>query len=351
MRIGIITFHWAVNYGAVLQAYALQKVLREKGFDAEVINYRPYLVNLKQVLLRIKKFDVQYFLKMINLNRFIKSNIKLSEKRYLTNKQLTKYCKNYDTYICGSDQIWNTSFTLKAEGKPTLSYYLNFAPDNKKRISYAASLGTDTLSNDVIKVIKPELEKFTSISVREFSGKKILDDIQLSNQLVLDPTLLLDIEYYDELISNSKTNHINQELFVYVIHENQVNADKICEYISDKLYGKRFINYGNSSIGIEDWINLIQKSEIVLTNSYHGMIFSIIYNKPFIVVPVEGVPMNNRIDTLLQLTGLQERLVQEFREEEVMNILGRKIEWEEVEKKLDFLKKESIYYLGKAILT
>lgn len=349
MKIGTITFHWAVNYGAVLQAYALQKVLNNKGFDTEIINYRPYLVNLKQVILKLTKLDMQYFSKMININRFIKRNMKLSEKRYLTNKQLMNYCNNYDAYICGSDQLWNTSFTLKAEGKPTLSYYLNFVPDNKKRISYAASFGTDSLSDVVIKLIKPELEKFSYISVREFSGKKILDDIPVSNQLVLDPTLLLDKKYYDELITDTKIHDVNQELFVYVIHENQSNAEKICGFISDKLYGKKFTNHGNSSIGIEEWINFIKRSEIVLTNSYHGMIFSIIYNKPFIIVPVEGVPMNNRIETLLKLIGLEDHLIQEFREEEVMNIINKEIEWEEVMEEIDFLKKESIDYLEKAI--
>lgn len=351
MKIGIITFHWAVNYGAVLQAFALQKILREKDLDVEIINYKPVLVNLKQALLRIRCLDHKYFLKMIHINRFIKRNVILSKKCYLTNRQLVTSCTSYDVYICGSDQIWNTSFTLKAEGKPTLSYYLNFAPDNKKRISYAASFGTDSLSNDIIKLIKPELVKFSKISVREFSGKKILDDIQVNNRLVLDPTLLLDKEHYDELVLDLKNKDINQELFVYIIHQNQLNAQIICEYIGDKLYGKKFTNHGNSSIGIEEWLTLIKKSEIVLTNSYHGMIFSIIYRKPFIVVPVEGTSMNNRITTLLELAGLQDRLVQEFNEEKLVYILGKKIEWKEVEEKIDLLRRESMDYLKKAILT
>lgn len=350
MKIGIITFHWAVNYGAVLQSFALQKVLRNNDLDVEIINYRPYLVSFKQVLLNISKMNYKYFFKMIKINRFIRKNMILSKKRYLTNKQLVKECINYDIYICGSDQVWNSSFALKAEGKPTLSYFLNFVPENKRRMSYAASFGADDLPIDMIKIIKPELTKFSNISVREFSGSEILNNIHISNRLVLDPALLLDKKYYDKLILNSKIKYLKQELFVYIIHDNQVNSERINNYVSEKLYGKKFENFGNSSIGIEEWLNYIKESEFVLTNSYHGMIFSILYKKPFIIVPVEGIPMNNRIKTLLEVTGLQERLIKDFNKEALIDVMYKKIHWVDVEEKLNLLRKESIDYLKKAIL-
>ena len=168
MKIGTITFHWATNYGAVLQAYALQQHLKLNNYETEIINYIPLRVKLIQNIKRIKNQEIHEFIKEIKLKRFIKQSLTLSRKTYYTNSCLKKKCHKYDVYICGSDQVWNESFALFAEGRPTLSYYLNFVKNDKQRISYATSFGTDKLSSKVANLVKPELEKFKSISVREY---------------------------------------------------------------------------------------------------------------------------------------------------------------------------------------
>jgi len=349
MKIGILTFHWAVNYGAVLQAFALQKYLIDKGFKVEIINYKPYLIIAKQLIIKFINLDVKYFCRMINIMIFIKKNMILSNRMYLSNKQLMKNCKDYDLYISGSDQIWNTSFTIKAEGKVTLSYYLNFVPSNKKRIAYAASFGTDQIPKKVKNIILPELKKYNYISVREYTGKLILDDLFINSKIVLDPTFLIEKNIYNNLFSNIKYNKKDKDMFLYIIHNNQETTEKIVNYVCHRLYGKKCTNYGNSSIGIETWLKNIKGSKIVITNSYHGLIFALIFKILFIVIPVEGIQMNNRIFTLLNLTGLQERLIENYDESKINDLIKKKIEWKIVDERISNLRKESFDFIEKAI--
>ena len=127
MKVGTITFHWVNNYGAVLQAYALQQYLLSKGFDTQIIDYRPRLVILRQYFLALKSREFPFFKQEKQLKNFRKKYLNLTKKSYPTNNSLKKEHFLFNAIIAGSDQIWNESFTLRAEGKPTLSYFLNFA--------------------------------------------------------------------------------------------------------------------------------------------------------------------------------------------------------------------------------
>lgn len=349
MKIGTITFHWATNYGAVLQAFALQMYLEKRGYETEIINYIPINVKSRQVISNIKSVNINEILKEHRINKFRKRYLKLSTNTYFTNKQLSDCCLDYDLYICGSDQVWNEWFLLYSEKAPNLSYYLNFVKDGKHRISYATSFGTEKLTQKVSDLVKPELKKFKNIGLRERTGKDIVEKLGIKGTLVVDPTLLLDSQTYYELIQNIKIKeHFN--FFSYILHENQKLASRISEYIFENFFDKSIEKkFNQQPIGVLEWLYYLNNSRFVLTNSFHGVVFSIIFHRPFIVVPVEGAKMNDRINTLLSLLNLESRIIAEFNEENIDNLIKEEINWEKVEVKLRQLKRYSEEFIVQSI--
>jgi hypothetical protein len=353
MKIGTMAFHWAINYGAVLQSYAMQQYLSHCGHNVEIINYVPFKSKLKSNLWLIKnmRFAALYtnILKQKKFNKFREKHMKLSKNKYISQEQLMKKPPEYDAYICGSDVVWNQSFALGGELKPTLSYFLNFVSNDAKRISYAASFGSTTLSSKMIQLIKPELEKFNCISVRENSGVDIVKGLGLDAKLAIDPTLLLKKSDYDKLLDCTLSAN-NYDLFIYILHSNQVLAPRIESYIFRKYFeGNSDKKYNGEILSVEEWISSIKSSKFVLTNSFHGAVFSVIYQKPFIVIPVEGSQMNDRIFTLLSNLGLEERIVDVYDEDKIDIVMQKPIDWELVETKLKALQKDSISYLNNAL--
>ena len=345
MKIGTITFHWVTNYGAVLQAYALQKFLLNSGFETEIINYVPYAVKYRRILSDVKRFDINNLIKEYKINVFRKKNMKFSRKKYYKNDQLKETNQVYDFFICGSDQVWNEWFILHSESSINLSYFLNFANDNKKRISYATSFGTDKLSEKVIMMVEPELKKFHSINVRENTGKKIINDIGFDADVVVDPTLLLERQYYEKLIDQND-NYRKFDLFSYILHHGQEKAKNINDYIYKNYFSsEKLIKYDGEPISINEWVYNSKNSRLVVTNSFHGAIFAIIFHTPFIMIPVEGSKMNDRIITLLSTLGLEKRLVENYDTSYIDTLLDEPIEWSKVDLKLCEIRENSIYKL------
>ncbi len=344
MKIGIITFHWATNYGAVLQAYALQSYLSEQGHDVEIINYRPLRNIILQRMTWIKNLSFGSFAKERKLKRFRRENLITSKKVYSSNKALLKANNVYDVIICGSDQVWNMSFIQYAEkNKQTFSYYLDFLNDKTKKVAYAASFGTNEITARFKSKIKECLSDFESISVRENSAKKMLCDIGIESKIVVDPTLLLQANNYYFLPNNSKKWH---DLFVYRLHKNQCLFDKVESYLTSTINSVKT----SKNMSIEDWLQSIKNSNFVLTNSFHGVVFSIIFRVPFLSVLVEGSDMNDRILTLLSSVGLQERCINEFDNDIIDKIMKTPILWEDVLDKLMKLKEEAKDFLSSAIV-
>lgn len=349
MKIGTITFHWGTNYGAVLQAYALQQHLKTNGYDTEIIDYIPRSVKSRQLMSAIKHLQMSYLVKEFKINRFRTNHLLISAATYYDSSELRNGCNQYDVYICGSDQIWNEWFVLSSENKPNLTYYLDFVQMDKSRISYATSFGTDELSPKVINLIKPELEKFSDISVRENSGKKIVQDIGLEARLVVDPTLLLGKESYERLIEDKMVKN-DFQLFSYILHNNQTTAHTVTEYVFDKYFDKRSDRkYDQEPIGIIEWLLSIRNARFVVTNSFHGLIFSLIFHTPFIVVPVENSGMNDRIATLLDSVNLNNRIVAEFNQDTVDTLFAENINWNEVDEKINAMRAASISFLENSL--
>ena len=342
-----ITFHWATNYGAVLQSYALQQFLIKNGFETEIIDYVPLRIHIIQTLVNIKNKRFKEFRKERNISKFRKNELILSDKKYKNNKSLYKCGDKYSAVICGSDQIWNPGFTLNAENKVTLSYYLNFLNKNAKRIAYAVSFGIEKLPDEMEKVIYPEIKKFFAISVREESGKDILYNTYKNVEVCLDPTFLIEKEDYDKLL-NEKTFE-KQKAFCYILHNNQKTAETVCEYVK-KMYGEDYTpNVLRPDFGIYEWLYKIKNSEVVITNSFHGVVFSIIFQKQFIAMPVENSAMNDRIFTLLNGLNLGSRILNEKNDEKINEIINDKIDYNEVMRLLNEYKAKSKEFLLNAL--
>ena len=294
MKIGILTFHWATNYGAVLQAYALQSFLTKLGHDVRIIDYQPLTYEkrffqcfkTKRPWL-IKKNLIEFY-KEQPFIAFRKKYLKLTT-RYHSLQELKGNPPECDVYICGSDQIWNPSFTKGGEGQPTTSYFLDFGNKKTIRIAYAVSFGCTEYQEEIKRIVSPVLTKFNAISVRENSGCEIVRNMGVDNvSLMPDPTLLLTAQAYNEISDGSMPHQPFN--FFYAIQDRQLAIEKMENYFRHK-FPERVIStraFKYSMIDLRQWLSLIKAARSVVTNSFHGIVFSIIYRKPFIAVPVEG---------------------------------------------------------------
>lgn len=351
MKIGTLTFHWVTNYGAVLQAFALQKFLLSRGFEAEIINYVPYAVKYRKIISDVKRLNINNLIKEYKINKFRKKNMKFSNSKYYKSSQLIKSNQMYDIFICGSDQVWNEWFLLHSEPSINLSYYLDFVSNKKTRISYATSFGTDKLSEKSVRAAERELKKFHSINVRENTGKKIIEDMGLNANVVVDPTLLLDREHYAKLFEEN-IKYRKYDLFSYILHDGQETANNINDYIYKNYYdAEKHIMYDGNPISINEWLYNSKNSRLVVTNSYHGAIFAIIFHTPFVMIPVEGSQMNDRIVTLLKALGLENRMVKHYDTAFIDALMDEQIEWSKVDVLLNEIKENSINNLLNALNT
>ena len=321
-EIGIITFQDAINYGATLQTYALQKYLLNLGCNCEVINYKceKFKDDYKCFNIYNKSFQgiVSAILKTpINMNkkqkfiRFRNKNIALSKKKF-TVDNIVETNRIYQKFITGSDQVWNLSLTGNDK-----SYFLDFVWDNKERFSYAASMGSVKLSEDEEKVISKELFLYKNISVREKDAQKCLERITPKPIIkVLDPVFLLSREQWNQLIQSEKIKY--KYILAYILHEDEVY--KVAERIS-KETGVKIICLQNNlkkpikanyifSAGPEEFLALIKNATYVVTDSFHGAAFSIIFRKTCKIVLKKSLTnLNGRLNTLVDDFNIKESIV------------------------------------------
>lgn len=373
MKIGILTLPFHSNYGGILQAYALQTVLKGMGHDVKIIRRNlPYrslkfpnnlVLDIKyclRILLRGKSETMnshQIRLVTRNTSQFINKYMQLTEEFY-TDQQLRKHiAKNdYDAYVVGSDQVW----------KPTMpniyNYFFDFLTDEKaKRMAYAASFGVDFWEyNDEQTATCSQLaKKFDAISVRESSGVDLcVKYLGVDATHVLDPTLLLDAERYEQLAIAEKEPNREGELFCYVLDTTEKTRSfvdiikKSTGYSCYYCMPEKNVTPGEISKNADKcvyppvtrWIRSFMDARMVFTDSFHGTVFSIIFNKPFWVLGNEKRGMA-RFESLLNQFGLYKRLVTP---EELNNIdWNEPIEWEEVNDRLKILQKHSVSFLKK----
>ena len=294
MRIGILTFHFAYNYGAILQAYALSTYLSKCGHDVKIINYfpdelrhlytlNPFIVSRKkEVLAKIKKLP--RCAKQFRLFEKFKAN-DLPCTEEISRENLSKCNNSFDVFIVGSDQVWNNR--ILADIAP---YFLTFVEDNKTKISYAASFGSIDISKEYKYSLSAYLEKFNTISVREKEAVCLLDDVGITSVAVVDPVFLLNRKEWLSLVSNiAVSKNIKKYIFYYILEPDA----KLDEYVKSraKEEGKVIIVvhptcerlssikeavYLNN-VGPKEFLSLLINAEIVVTNSFHATAFAAMF--------------------------------------------------------------------------
>lgn len=376
MKIGILTQPLYTNYGGLVQCYALQTVLQRMGHETIVLQrefnrkysfvggcvyYAKHLV--KMLLGRRESWHYvvsqerrDYIAK--NTYQFIEKNINPRTEHIYTTEKLAETVDslNLDAIIVGSDQVWRPYYS------PCISnYFLDFLPDGSriKRISYAASFGGDNwaFSSEQTKQCTALLQKFDAVSVREESAIKLCKEhFGVDAVQALDPTLLLNAEDYINLCPENKNNRGN--LFCYVLDKTPQKQDIINRIASETgkqpfesmpaLPPDTYNLYGDIDKcvypPVEDWLSAFNEADMVVTDSFHGTVFSIIFNKPFFVIGNESRGLA-RFQSLLSLFGLEDRLITSKN----VNITCV-INWEEVNAKRQQLIQESIYYINSTLL-
>lgn len=323
MRICTITCHNALNHGARLQACALLHYLNTKGYEAEVIDYRPdYMSSREQIwywpgcsVREWAKFFLRFgqrknaVLRDSAFEKFSQKYIPRTRHIYNTIDELQAQPPQADAYMAGSDQIWNIS--LHNGSDP--AYYLDFGGPKTKRISYAASFALPSLLPDCESFVKEHLSTFDSISVREMSGLQILSSLGFDGQVVVDPVFLLTAEAWDALLDCQDI--AEPYVLVYdVVGCNTIKhiAKRFAKACRCKIYaiGSRRLGYADKNFlqaAPDKFVELIRNSRCVISNSFHATAFAIIYHRDFHVIDrMDG--LNERMHDLLIRFGLQFRL-------------------------------------------
>lgn len=327
-EIKIITLHCPINYGAALQAYALKAYLKKEGYDADLIDYRPKYVTekqaytyagslaksknyIKKALYLIAKFPTRYRVKR-NFGRFLKSELCSTEVIYRSYEELKANPPVADVYICGSDQIWNTNM----ENGWDDSFFLSFVKQGKK-CSYAASMAISReLSVEESNRFKNQLDDFDAISVREQDAQKILlPIIKKDINWVLDPVYLLSAEQWITLANKEKPEAKGKYILLYPMgNGDSVNA--VAQALSQKS-GLPIYTISRSMKVKSDrvfngyspyqFLQLLSGAEYVVTNSFHGTSFSIIFRKNFWACSIGKT--SSRIASLLDSLDLKQRYI------------------------------------------
>ena len=365
-KIGIITFHSAYNYGAMLQVFALQEFLLKK-YDVRIINYRNQDIDNQYKLFRIVKGNIYQKAKCIissalffsqnyrrnkNFLEFMNTSLNLTNE-YSSKIDLAQKLPLFDIYIAGSDQIWNTDITNGLNDV----YTLGFAPKDKKRISYAASIGDSKIVRRERELFIEKLSNLDKISVREETAKKELEIIGLNKKIsvVVDPTLLITANEWGKIISSCKREY-EHYIFAYYVAEDDSYYDILNELSTvtgipvihaNKRRGKiKSVKANCYTNGPLDFINLIKNAEYVVTTSFHATVFSIIFNKKFWVVPHKKT--GSRVVDLLNKLGLSSRAVNSF-EGFKKKKYDEDINWKKVNEELAIEREKSINWLLNAI--
>lgn len=371
MKVGILTYHFSDNYGALFQAYALKKWFENRGHEVCFINYQPSYVeegggfNLKKPF---SKDNLKIlFLKAVTLrekllgNKEQKKNFTAFRDGYLqtsgsvlhNKRDVEQNLSGFQLFVCGSDQIWKPSEHFGVD--PV--YFLDFKQSNDsaaRKISYAPSFGKSTLDIEYQKETAELIKKLDGVSVREESGVNIVKELaDIDPVCVPDPTILLND--YTEIMKPYAVD-TKDYVFCYALRSREAIGDVaegVANALGAALYSphnphRRWKQIGETVYPCpRQWLYLLNNSKYVVTNSFHGTALSILLNKPFVVVGLQGKKetFNARVKNLLKLVGLESRLVQDVDGDTVRTILNSTINWDDVNARLDTLRNAGTEYL------
>lgn len=369
-KVAILTITDGANYGNRLQNYAMQELLKScnccsitiKRYNTrDIQNSKKFFLMIKdfiKIIIRKKTTRFAYRKRKHLFEQFNNKFISFSDVKLGFNRFPNGVEDNFDYFLCGSDQVWNTRYDFIQED---INNYLASFAKPEKRIAFAASFGTNDIASEYEKIFEDELKNFKALGIREKSGVQLANKLGKRNdaQLVLDPTLMLSKNQWISL--EEKPNYISDKKFI-VTYFLGGRSEKIKQYLGkmSSIYNAEVINLDvefltDDKIENEtyfcttpnEFVWLIRNAECVLTDSFHAVVFSIIFNKPFIVfkriAPEKGNDMSSRIDTLLGLFGLSNCI------DDVENPSKVPSQYQDVTNIINLEREKSLSFLRKAL--
>jgi len=352
-KISLVTYHCSANVGAVMQTYALCRFLKEHGYQVEIVDIRHSEPNLKTIsegsplFIRIAK-SIIFPLRIKKI--FTKFYPSIS-KHYLNLEELRRNPPVSNYYIVGSDQVWNSTICRDR----ALAYFLDFGPEDVKRISYASSFGLDHWEPSEYastQKVQQCFDRFYAISVREFEGAKILNEtFHKDAAIVLDPTLLHD--NYPEITGNVVER---EEIVCYKLNKTNdfwLYAPEVSRQIGLPLlllnhnYPKKGFKY-HFNPSVNQWVRRMAGSSFILTDSFHGVAFSIIYKKNFAAI-LNHNGKDSRLVSLLKLLHLEDRMFSSVEEMTKVDIWKEPVNYQKVNQYLYALRMQSAKFLLDAL--
>jgi len=309
-RVGILTFHQAINYGAVLQAYGLAETLRHMGHCVRVIDYRPPATRRTFTNWGLRSgHPIATVIKRIRLRRFRQHCLPLTQRVFLTHQDLREHLPPLDVLVCGSDQVWNVD--LKSYGGFDPAFFLAFSGEATRRVSYAATFGYAEDLGEHRGTIRSLLRRFDHLSVRDRRSQRMVAMLTGRTPVhVLDPVFLSD---YELLTSSAMTSE--PYILAYCM-------DKTAFFARAIRLLRRCLNMPVVSINVDldetrvirsagprQWLTLMRHAAFVCTNSFHGTCFALALQKQFVALPTRCGQF--RLEDILETAGLTDRLVGE----------------------------------------
>lgn len=369
MRIGILTHPLETNYGGIVQNFALQTILKELGHSPITLDYKDetplkikILSFIGRIIKRIKGKSVplrgwmtkseKYYISK-NTYEFIQNYIHTTPTFPLL-KMGSISKKEYDALIVGSDQVWRGGRTAIEK-----FFFSDFQDVDIPKIAYAASMGADwwSLTKKETKICKSLAQKFKAISVREDNAIQLCkENLDVEAVHVLDPTMLIDRKYYVDIVENKNVPPLPKGTLMTYVLDKEDKKEEIINCVSKKLCLKKhtvmaksyFQFVGHKYIvdcvfpPIQNWLRGFIDAEYVVTDSFHGTVFSVIFNKPFITI-VNQKRGAGRFVSLLGMLGLENRMVNSIEEAEM--VMNKKIDWQSVNAIVQNKRIESIEFL------
>lgn len=363
--VGILTVHQSNNCGASLQAGALYKTIEGLGFFPEIINYRPsYFTGYMDDNNARQRATLKGILKvMIIGDRLKKTDEAFAEyaeyvypsisKVYSSQSAIKKFCGAYDAYVCGSDQIWNPSHVHYDS-----TWMFDFVDrDDSNIISYAASIGKDSLNQEDLEWLKSGLQSFDDVGVREDSAVRIIEELGGKAAQCLDPTLLIS---QSEWRSQEKPLDISlpdKYIFYYPIEENSIESILLAEL--KRKTGLPCVAFTNAfkkpahadiqvtGFGPREFLYALDKSTMTFTNSFHGLVFSLLFGK--LLVSYKNEKKNSRLESMFRLLNLEDYQVSSIEELTTKNLGADKERFVSSIRFINEHKKKSLTFLQNAI--
>lgn len=363
MKVGLLTFPHSPSYGATLQMYALQQAMESLGHTVEAIHYHNAYMRAEKHTIKSKKHPLISQAKVYGrrilhrrmyrkFRRFENTYVHLYPTRAFSDKKrLQHYARRYDAVVCGSDQVWNPRIT-----NGDTSFFLDFCPKGVRRIAYAPSFALETIPKTMEQAVTPLLEQFTALSIRETAGQRLIEAmIGKTVDTVLDPTFLLDSSDW-EALERPHPAAVGDYVLYFTVVQSAALYKRCREFAREK--GLKLVVVGGNAwrrhknhdpmveyaidIGPQEWLYLVHHARYVVTNSFHGTAFSIIFQKDFYVgYPPSG---SSRLEQVMGSLGLLSHVIRDG-----VPLTDEPISYDQAKPALTAMRERSLRYLETAL--